>query len=164
MVTLVQRCAVVLGLLVLVAAVRADEEKIPLDKVPKAVREAVKDKFPGAKLIGAEKEKEDKQTVYEIKLEHKGQKREATFKPDGTLVGVEKEIAAKDLPGAVTEALEAKYPKAAYKKVEEETKGDKVTYEVLLVTADKKTFEVVLDPRGKILKTESKDKKKDKKD
>jgi uncharacterized membrane protein YkoI len=154
---------VALAGLFLLAAARADEEKIPLDKLPKAVLDAVKDKYPGAELLGAEKEDENGKTVYEVALKHKGQKLEATFKPDGTFVSVEKEIEAKDLPKAVADALEAKYPKATYKKVEEETEGDKVTYEVLLVTAEKKTVEVVLDPKGKILEEENKDKK-DKKD
>ena len=44
--------AVVLGLFGTRGA-RADEEKVPLDKVPKEVMEAVKARFPGAKLHGA---------------------------------------------------------------------------------------------------------------
>jgi uncharacterized membrane protein YkoI len=152
--------------LALVARVRADEEeKIPLDKVPKAVLDAVKAKYPAGELKGAEKETEDGKTVYEIALKDKGQNIEATFKPDGTLVSIEKEIALKDLPKAVAEALDAKYPKATVNKVEEETEGDKVTYELQLVTADKKHLEVVFDPTGKVVEEENKDKKEgDKKD
>ena len=58
----------------------------------------------------------------------------------------------------VTEALEAKYPKATIKKAEEITKDDKVTFEVLIETADKKKLEVVLDAKGKIVEEEKKDK------
>ena len=79
-------------------------------------------------------------------------------------------IAAKDLPKVVAEALEEKYPKATYKVYEEMTKvtdGKEAIayYEVLLVTADKKTLEVEVSPEGKILKTEEKkeEKKADKK-
>src|SRR4051812_785860 len=50
------------------------EEKVPLAKVPKAALDAVKAKFPGAKLTGAEKEKEDGKDVYEIAITHKGRK------------------------------------------------------------------------------------------
>ncbi len=149
--------AVALGLL-LGAGTRAAEEKVPLDKVPRAVLKAVKAKFPDAKLTGAEKEKENGATVYEIALTVKGQKIEATYKPDGTLVSVEKQIKASDLPEAVTKTLEARYPRATYKMVEEVTRGDTLAYEVLLVTADKKKFEVVLDPKGKVVKVEGKDK------
>jgi hypothetical protein len=152
-------------LLLVGVIVRADEEKVPLDKVPKAVLDAVKKKFPGADLKGAEKDKEDKETHYEIALEFKGHKIEATFKEDGTLLSIEKQIAAKDLPKAVSDALEKKYPKATYKTIEEVTdikgKEEKLGYEVLLVTEDKKTIEVELSPKGEILKEEKKDKKDD---
>ena len=46
---------------------RADEEVIPLDQVPKVILDAVKAKFPEAKLDGATKEVgDDKKLVYEI--------------------------------------------------------------------------------------------------
>ncbi|VTR92942.1 unnamed protein product [Gemmata massiliana] len=38
------------------APVRADEEKVPLEKVPKAVREAAKKRFPKAEVVDASKE------------------------------------------------------------------------------------------------------------
>jgi uncharacterized membrane protein YkoI len=144
------------------AMARADEakeEKVPLDKVPKAVLDTVKAKFEGAELVSAEKEKEDGKLVYEINLKHKGQKIEVTLTPEGKIVSIEKTIAIKDLPKAVADAVEAKYPKAAIKTAEEVTQGDKVNYEVNLVTADKKKVEVLLDATGKILKEEKEEKK-----
>jgi uncharacterized membrane protein YkoI len=151
--------------LLVLAAARADEEKVPLDKLPKAVVDAVKAKFPGAELVSAGKEDENGQTVYEVAIKDKGQNIDVTFKPDGTLVSVEKEITVKDLPRAVAEALDARYPKATVKKTEEVTEGSKMTYEIHLVTADKKSLEVVFDPSGKVVEEENKDKKEgDKKD
>jgi uncharacterized membrane protein YkoI len=147
--------------LVLVAAVAADEEKIKLSDVPKKVMAAAKAKFPGAKFNHASKEKSDKGDVYELNITYKNHKIDVSLTADGKITSIEKEIAAKDLPEAVSKALEEKYPKATYKIVEEVTEGKKKFYEVVLVTADKKTFEVVIDPDGKITKTESKDKKKD---
>jgi uncharacterized membrane protein YkoI len=143
-------------------AARADddkEEKVPLDKVPKAVLEAVKAKFKGAELVSAQTEKEDGKTLYEINLKDKGQSVDVTVSPDGKIVSIERTIASKDLPRPVTQALNGKYPRADYKKVEEITEDGKLTYEVLLVTAEKKTIEVVLDRDGKIVKEEAKDKK-----
>ena len=151
----------------LVPVVRADEkeEKVPLDKLPKAVVEAVKAKFAGATLVSAEKEKEDGKTVYEVNIKHKGHTIEVSVTPEGKIVSVEKTIAAKDLPEAVAAALKKKYPKATVKKVEELSKDDKVTgYEVLLVAPGKKPVEVVFDPSGKITKTEPKGEKKEEKD
>ncbi len=140
-------------------AARADEEeKISLDKLPKAVADAVKDKYPGAELVGAEKENENGKTAYEIKIKDKGKKLEVSFTPAGVLTTVEEEIDAKALPKEVTDALDAKYPKASIQKAEEVTEGGKKTYEVRIKTADKKSLEVELDPKGKILETEDKGK------
>jgi uncharacterized membrane protein YkoI len=145
-----------LSLLVLAGA-RADEEKVPLEKLPKAVTDAVKAKFPDAKLVGASTEKEDGKTVYEVAITNKGQKIDVTVTPEGKIVTVEAEIPAKNLPKAVAEALEKKYPGATIKKAEEISKDDKISkYEALIVTADKKTLEVCFDPSGKFLSEEKK--------
>jgi uncharacterized membrane protein YkoI len=152
----------VVALVVLTASARADEEKIPLDKLPKAVVDAVKAKFPGAELVSAEKEKENGEIVYEVAIKYKDQKIEVTCKEDGSIVSIEKEISVKDLPKEVAEALEAKYPKAEIKKVEEVMENGMTNYEVLLVTADKKKLEVTFDAKGKVLEEEKKEEKKDK--
>jgi uncharacterized membrane protein YkoI len=158
------RC-VVAGLLLLpVLAAQAQEKKVPLKKVPKAVLKAVKDKFPGAEVKSAsteKDEKDDKKIVYEVTIKHKGSNIDVSVTPEGKIVSIEKQIAFKDLPEAVSAAVKKKYPKAKIKLTEEVTKGDEITYEILLVTTEKKTYEIVLDPKGKILKTESKDKKKE---
>jgi len=158
--------AVAVSLMVVLTAVRADEEKVPLDKLPKAVVDAVKARFPDAKLVSAEKETEDGKTVYEVAITNKDQKIEVTLTPEGEITEIEKVIAAKDLPEKVSKALEAKYPKADYKMIEEvikvEKKQEKLAYyEVLLVTADKKKLEVSVTPDGKITKEEDKSKEKD---
>jgi uncharacterized membrane protein YkoI len=140
------------------------EEKIPLEKVPKAVLDAVKAKFPKAKLVSAEKEKEDGKVVYEINIKDGGKTVEVTVTPEGKIVSVEKTIAEKDLPEAVTEAFKKKYPGATVKLVEEVTKGDKVYFELQILTKDKKKLEVEFDPKGKFLKEEKKgDEKKEEK-
>ena len=150
---------------------RADEEKIALDKVPKAVLESVKKRFPKAELIEAAKETDGDKVEYEVTLKDGETKYDVMFSPDGKITLIEKTIAAKDLPKAVADAVAEKYPKATYKLYEEMTKvidgKEAIAYfEVLLVTADKKTLEVEVSPEGKILKTEEKkdEKKEDKKD
>ena len=139
----------------LVALVRADEEKVPLDKVPKAILETVKKRFPKAEVKEASKELNDeKKTVYEITLKENGKNIDVTLTPEGKLLVIEKEIDRKDLPKAVAATFEEKYPKATYKIVEEVIKvvDGKETleyYEALLETADKKMFEVEILPDGK---------------
>ena len=148
--------------LALAAPILADEEKVPLDKLPAKVTAAVKEKFKDGELVSALKEVADGKTLFEVQLKHKGHAVDVTVTEDGTITVIEKEITAKDLPKAVAAAVEEKFPKATWKKVEEITKGEKITFEVLLTTADKKEFEVVLDPSGKIIETE--EKKEEKKD
>jgi hypothetical protein len=145
----------------------ADEETVPLEKVPKAVMDAVKARFPGGEVKGAAKEVENGKTVFEINLKHNGHVVDATLTPEGELVTIEKEIASKDLPAVVAKSVETAYPKATWKKIEEVIKVEKKVekldfYEILLVTADKKELEVVVSPEGKITKEEKKDGKEDK--
>ena len=162
--------ASLLSLVAISAAWADDEEKVPLDKLPKAIVDAVKKKFPKAELVEASKETENGKTEYEVSIKDGGKSIDVTLTADGTITGLEKEIDAKDLPKAVIDALESKYPKATYKTVEEviAVKKGKETleyYEVELVTADNKTFEVEVTSNGKIKKTEEKkdEKKKDEK-
>jgi len=151
-----------LTVVALVGVVGAGEEKVPLDKLPRAVVDAVKKRFPDAELVSAEKEKDEGKTVYEVAIKNKGQSIEVTLTPEGVITEIEKQIEAKNLPAAVSKALEDKYPKATYKMIEEVIKvkdgKEKLEYyEVLLTTTDKKKkVEVGVSPEGKILKEEDK--------
>jgi hypothetical protein len=144
-------------------AVRADdEEKLALDKVPAKVLAAARQKFPQGKFLGASKEKEDGKIQYEIELQVGEKRVDVILLEDGSIEAIETIIAIDDLPKAVKTAIDAKYPKATLKVAEEITKKDRIdTYEVVLVTADKKKVEVVLKPDGTIEKEESKGDKKD---
>src|SRR5215475_10879667 len=104
----------------LAAIVRADEEKVDLDKVPKAVLDAVKKKFPDAKLTGASKEKgDDGKEIFEVAFTFKDHKYEMELMPDGTIIAIDKQLDFKELPKAVAKTLEEKYPKAKYDVIEE---------------------------------------------
>src|SRR6266545_7391671 len=83
------------------AAPQVVEQKVPLDKVPRAVMDSVKARFPDAKLIGASSEKDGDKLVYEVELEFKGLHHDVTLEADGKLILIEREIAFKDLPKAV---------------------------------------------------------------
>ncbi len=144
----------------------ADEQKVPLDKLPKAITAAVKKRFPRGEMTEASREDEDGKTVYEVTVKDGKQKIDVTLTPQGTITTLEKTIEPKTLPKAVRDALEARYPKAAYKIAEEvvRVKDGKETldyYEALLETADKKRVEVEITADGKIKKTEDKTGKKD---
>jgi Putative beta-lactamase-inhibitor-like, PepSY-like len=136
--------------------VRAQEEAVPPDKIPKAVMDALVAKFPKAKIDKCTKAKEGDDVVYDIEFKQEERKCEADIKENGTYVNYEVAIAEKDLPKAVREAIDKKYPKATLKEImeEKEVKGaeEKLSaYEVVLVTAEKKDVEVRVSPEGKIL-------------
>ena len=135
--------------------VRAQEEAVPLDKIPKAVMDALLSKFPKAKIDKCTKAKEGNDVVYDIEFKQQGRKFEADIKENGTYINYEKAINAKELPKAVRAAIDKKYPKATLKEVMEETEvhgkvEKRSAYEVILVTADKKELEVRVSPQGKI--------------
>jgi uncharacterized membrane protein YkoI len=148
-----------LGLFGLASGAGAQEVEIPLDQVPKAVMDASKAKFPGAKIGEASKETEDGKTVFELSMTHEGRKMDVTFEENGTLVLVETEVPEAEVPAAVTKAVKDKYPGAKVDLVESVKKGPAVKkevdyYELHLTTADKKEVELEVDGAGKILKTE----------
>ena len=151
---------VVVGFIIVALVARADEEKekkISEDKLPREVAASIKARFPGAKLTSIEKEKENGQVVYDIELKHEGRKYEMDIKEDGTIIEIEKEVEAKDVPAAVTKAVADKYPGASIKEVMEVNKvKDKQEtpdhYEVVIVTAEKKKMEVEVSLDGKSIK------------
>jgi hypothetical protein len=164
-----RRCVVLvvvaaIGMLLNANNVRAQEEKVPLDKIPKAVMDALTAKFPNAKIDKCTKAKEGDDIVYDIEFKEGDRKCEADIKENGTYINYEKAIAEKDLPKAAREAIEKKYPKAKLTEIMEETevngKDEKVVaYEVVLETADKKEVEVKVSVDGKILEDSSEEKK-----
>lgn len=142
-------------------AALSDEEKIALKDVPKAVLDAVKAKFPKAEIKGAEKEVEDGKTTYEIAIEDDERDIDVALRADGKIVEIEKEVAAKDLPKAVADALAAKYPKAKIKKAEElvefEDGEEEKSFEVVVEESGAKSVEVKITPDGKIVKHDEED-------
>ena len=145
-----------LFLFVGVPDVRAQEEAVSLDKIPKAVMDALLAKFPKAKIDKCTRAKEGEDMVYDIELTQGRRKCEADIKENGTYINYEKAIQAKALPKAVRGAIEKRYPKATLKEIMAETevkgKEEKLTaYEVVLVTSDNKNVEVKVSTDGKIL-------------
>jgi uncharacterized membrane protein YkoI len=163
---MIARCLNVVAVLVLLApSARADDkDKLDQDKIPKKVMDALKAKFPKAEIHKWTMEKEGDAVVYDIEFKVGTRKCEADIKEDGTYVNYEREIAAKDLPKAVTAAVEKKYPKAKMTEIMEimEVKGKEDVlegYEIVLQTADNKEVEVTIAPDGKILEDSGAEKK-----
>ena len=149
--------------LLLALAPSAHAAEVELDQVPKVVMDAVTARFADAKVKAAATEKTPEgDEVYEINLEGKDLNNiDATLSPEGAIVLIEQQIDRERLPEAIAKTLEAKYPKARYRLIEEvitmEDKEEKLTrYEVLLITRQKQIRSVELGLDGKILKVEKK--------
>jgi len=130
--------------------------------VPKPVMDAVKTRFKTAKFVGAAKEKnEADEVVYEVNLAEKGLAIDLMVTPEGTITLIEKEIARKNLPKAVSDTLNVRYPKAKYQVCEEiyTVEAGKETlayYEAVLVDPAKQTWAVELELNGTVRKIENK--------
>jgi len=153
--TITSRLMIGAALMLLPAfAARGAEEKISTDKLPKAVANALKARFPGATLVSASKDSDKGQVVYDVELKQKDRKYETDIKADGTMIEIEKEIAIKDVPAAITKGVEAKYPKSTIREVMEvnKVKGKEEKpdhYEVTIETSSKKKLEVTASLDGK---------------
>ena len=148
--------AALLALLSFSTTASGKEEKIPLDKVPKAVMDTVKARFKEATVVGsAIEETEDGKTVYEISLKAKDKTIDIILTPAGKIVLFEQSIAQGDLPKAVAKTLADKYAQATFKRLEQvftvvDGKEKLDFYEVLLVTDKKELLEVKLAVDGKV--------------
>lgn len=154
---------VVTGFILWAPVVAQDKGKPDLEKIPKKVMDALKAKFPKAEIRKWSKAKEGDITIYDIEIQQEGQKFEADIKEDGMIHNWEKEVGANDLPEAVKNAVEKRYPKFTPKMVlaitavtdgKEELEG----YEIVLESADKKKVEVTVAPDGRILEDSAKKK------
>ena len=148
-----------LSVAVLVVSGLAGEEKIPVDKLPKAVRESVLKRFPKGELLSAIKEVEKDVTKYEVLLKDDGKEIEVVTDQDGKIEEIERPIAREKLPEAVRKTLDKDYPGAKYEDCEEVTTmkdGKEVVsmYEVEIITKDKKELTIKISPEGKIVEIE----------
>jgi hypothetical protein len=118
----------------------------PKVQLPAAVASAFKAAYPDARIKNVAHETEDGIEQYEIESTNNGKGLDVNYKPDGSLLVVEEQLAATDLPAAVATAISKRYPKATLGTCERATENKKVSYEIGLKGAPVKT--VQLNPDG----------------
>lgn len=138
------------------AAETKPTDNLQLDKIPPAVMDGLKTRFPMAEIQKWTEETEEGVVVYDIEFTQEGKKFEVDVKADGTLANWEETIEAKDLPEAVSQAVETKYPGSTIREIMQITNVNDGTealegYEIVLQTPDMKEVEVTVGPDGKIL-------------
>lgn len=137
-------------------AALAQEETITQEQIPSAVMNAVRAKFPTAKIEKSAREKENGVVIYDLEFTQNGRKTEADIREDGSYINYELAIPANTLPKVVRAAVGKHARGATIKEVMEETAVDgqdekRSAYEVVLVGPSKDEFELRLAPDGKVL-------------
>jgi hypothetical protein len=149
--------AFALVLLAMTPTARADE--VTVAKLPKLVTKILDVKYPAAELVKAFKDAEDDETLFTVVLKFKKFEYEVTITAEGEILETAKILTAKDLPEAVTKALQQKYRNSKVKEAAEVREpGQQVirTFHVEIDTAQNTTLQVILDAKGKILDESSK--------
>jgi len=139
-----------LAVLATVQICAKDEKKITKDQVPKPVMAAFEKAYPKAVVKEYEQKTRGKEVFYAIEFVDGSVTREIKYKADGTVAGMEEEIAPKDLPEAVTKAIAAKYAGATIKSAEKEISDGATTYEVTLDVKGKEQ-EVKFSDKGEVI-------------
>ncbi len=131
------------------------ETRVRESDVPTAAIEAVKRKYPNARIEAFTRERDKSQVEYEVTLRDGGRKLDVSLSPEGTILSEEEVISEKELPQEVRKALKASvYGKARIAGVERlitREKNDEPTYEIH-VLEDGKKHELVFDKTGKPVK------------
>ena len=146
-------CLATALLLTVSLGAQEQEKKISKKELPAPVLEAFQKTYPKASIKGLAEEKKDGKTYFEIESKEGKMERDLLYLADGSVVEIEESVTVADLPGAVKDAVVAKYPKAKIAKVEKVTKGTDVSYS-MKVKADNGKVTLDMDPSGKILKEE----------
>lgn len=117
----------------------------PKVQLPAAVASAFKTAYPDAAIKNVTHETEDGIEQFEIESTNHGKGLDVNYKPDGSLLVVEEQVAPADLPAAVTAAISKRYPKATLGTCERATENKKVSYEIGLKGASVKTVQLTPD-------------------
>ncbi|MBN2542933.1 PepSY-like domain-containing protein [bacterium] len=142
------------------AGEKAATENAQASQIPQAIMDALKARFPDAEIRKWTKEVEDGAVMYDIEFKRGDRNFEADVREDGTIDNWEKAIEVKDVPEAVLNAVEEKYPGFAVVEIMEistivDGKDVLQEYEIVFRTAEGKGIEVAVTPDGKIVEDSS---------
>lgn len=123
--------------------------------LPRPVRQAIQERFPGGRVIQSKQRMRGGKSVYSLALMQGRRRADLTVTGDGQVTRVARDIAFEELPRAAADALAATYPNAVYRAIEEVSRikaGEEpaATYEALLVNAKHREIEVLVTADGMI--------------
>ncbi len=123
-----------------------DADRFTVDQLPEAARATLRRLARGAKLIKAEREREDGVIVYEAEWQVGGVKHEASVMTDGTLIETEQLVSADSAPASVRAAIATHFGLGAKVVIE---KKMVVVYEVK-GKIDGRMREMLVFPTGRV--------------
>ena len=141
----------------------AQEKKIEKKDLPKAVLNTFQKGYPNATIRVTSMEMERGKTYYEIESLDKGHRRDLLYTKSGKVAEIEETLASNDIPDFVKSSVMKKYPKDEINRAEKVTRGQKISYE-LVVKSGMQKQEVVLDSKGNIQKIKMMKKEKEEKE
>ena len=140
-------------LLLLTSLVSAYSEKavtmIQERDLPAAVKAALaKDKPSGATFRGFEREVINGKVYFEVQMTVAGKGREILYRPDGSILEVERETTIDEIPAPARDAIKKAMGDGALRKVDVITRGERVMYEGELLIKGQKS-QVRVDAKGR---------------
>ena len=133
------------------AGVAVAGTRVKLEDVPKPAVKAVQERFDKAIISSVDKETNGN---FEFTMKEGERVFDVGVKADGTLIDIKQEIKEDDVPKAVKEGLLKMHPGAKIVETEKvivlDGKKETVTFEIK-IKIDKKTLEVILDEKGKLV-------------
>ena len=133
------------NVIILVVGLLFSATTIKAIEVPAAIQNAFQQKFPTAKKVKWEKEKSND---YEVSFVLNGKEVSALYSPEGQLKETETEISISELPKAVIDALNKKYPNIRIDEAAKIERADNsIIYETEVKIKKKKT-DVLIDQNG----------------
>jgi len=123
--------------------------------LPRPVRQAIQERFPGSQVIQSKQRTRGGKAEYSVSLVQDRRRADLTVTGDGQVTRVAKDIAFEAVPRAAADALAATFPNASYRSIEEVSrmkagKAPVVTYEALLVNDQRREIEVLVTADGTI--------------
>jgi len=127
-------------------------QALELADLPSAVQETVKRELGSAHIDEIERDTEDGKVVYEVEAETAdGREIELEVAEDGTLLEKGEEVRLTEVPAAVRATIERELGGVSPEKIERETEGCTVRYEVEAETADGREIELEIAEDGTLL-------------
>lgn len=137
-----------LGILTVIPAAWAAEERLSRKDLPAAVRETADDQSRDAIVRSYSRDNEGGKLAYEVAMTVNGHRRDVSIAPDGQLLEIEDEVSFDTLPKKVRAGLQIRARGGKIGKVESITKhGSLVAYEAQIIRAGKRS-EIQVGPEG----------------